>query len=150
MSYYIDQRYWYKINFDLIWELFPNTIFDLVNCKWFQIPYFPLPENWLQNSTDLLVILPGLKGDIQYSKPDGFYLKKGLRTNTHKSPEHIYEEPGFNDRSHQNWSRYSFHLKEWSPESDVYSGDTLVTILEAMTIGLFVLAEETNTGVTYE
>ena len=92
----------------------------------------------------------GLDGDIGYSKPDGFYVNKGLRTINNNITPHILENHIFNDRYKDNWARYSFHLKTWEPSSDGDTGDTLITLLEALTIGFFVLADETDNGVKYE
>lgn len=146
MSLYIYQKYWYQINFDMVWEKYPDTIFDSGSASWFQIPAFPLSDNWWQFNTNLLVMLPGLNGDIKLSKPDAFYLDLGLRTIKGNTPKHIFENNNFNDRYINNWARYSFHLKEWNPSPDVHSGDTLLTLLDALTIGLFILADEADNG----
>lgn len=141
----MDQQEWYKVNFDLVWEIFPDTEFDFDKYCWLKIPHFPLPNNWRQIETELLVVLPGINGDIEIQKPDEFYINKGLQTINGNIPDHIFEEKGeFNRFGKMGWSRYSLHLKKWNPSRDGSAGDNLLTILGVVHMSLQLLADETD------
>jgi hypothetical protein len=145
MTASMDQWNWYGVNFARIKQLFPDAVFDTQLCRWFKIHHFPLPPNWHQTETQLLVILPGLNGDIYLQPPNEFYVNKGLRTINGLKPEHVFEEPcDYNRRARNGWARYSWHFNDWRPSPDVVSGDNLVYMLEILYLSLGVLAEETD------
>lgn len=109
----------------IISHRFP-VLFDEKNLNYISIKNFPLNHNFNFDSTTLLLKIP-----VQYpfTPPEHFYLKKGLRYKG-KSPEHYFQNAGFNDLSDLGWSKFCLHTKSWKPTSDIISGDSLITFLE--------------------
>lgn len=140
----IDQSKWYETNFNRLRLYYPDVSYDWLGCTWFKVPHFPLPENWWQIDTSLLVILPGLEGDLTFQKPDEFYLSKGLCTISGYFPGHVFESGDYNHFRYKKWARYSFHIKQWQPTADGVSGDNLISLLGAVYLSLALLAEETE------
>ncbi len=100
--------------------------FDEYNLDYISIKKFPLNHKFNYLDTTLLIKIP-----VQYpfSPPEHFYLKKGLLYKG-ASPEHYFQDAGFNDLDSLGWSKYCLHVKSWKPNSDIISGDSLITFLE--------------------
>lgn len=96
---------------------------------------YPLPNNFRQTTTSLLIVFPG-EQKIFLLKPDRFYVDKGLLLKCGRHPNHIFDYGLFNDIGEKNWARYSFHLSQWSPTRDVINGSTIFDILKAIHVGL--------------
>lgn len=132
---------WYMGNIDLLRKTFGACVDHAREFSWIKIKQFPLPPNWQQFYTGLLIVLPGLRGSI-YATPDQFYLDLGLRTIWGEEPDHIYGEGNiYNDLANHKYARYSVHLKRWFPSSDILSGDNLLTVTNIIYVSLEMLAD---------
>jgi len=135
---YEDNDNWFEENLKVLAQDFYPEDLELITSgeKTILIIYnFPLPDNFEQTETDLMIIFP--EGDrLLYAKPDKFYADKGLKLRDSRTPPHIFESIGFNDRSNEGWARLSIHLKEWHPTRDVVSGSNITDILESIYNGL--------------
>ena len=100
--------------------------------SWIMIPNFPLSSIWNKRSTPLLIIQPGLNGDIFNCCPDNFFCDKGLRYANGDCDSHILESSCWNNYAEKNWARISWHINHWKPSRDVISGHNLLSILEGL------------------
>lgn len=109
----------------IISHRFP-VLFDDNNLNYISVKNFPLNHKFNFSSTTLLLKIP-----IQYpfTPPEHFYLKKGLLYKG-SSPEHYFQNAGFNDLANLGWSKFCLHTKSWKPTTDIISGDSLITFLE--------------------
>lgn len=112
-----------------------------------QILFYPLPANWWPQFSQLMIVFPA-ETQAWITPPDRFYLQKGLRTTSGRTPTHYYEDGGpasFNDLSDFNWARYSFHVKgSWSPRLNDDSGSNLVELLDSLDDALYAAAQEAD------
>jgi len=129
---YFDPYWWLDQCVKMIAQRFgSNRVrYDRESYKWLMVYGFPLPKWWLQNSTNLLIVLPPA-GNIDTHPPDRFYVGQGLRTVSGLVTEHYYEEAWhFNDMAHYGWARISIHMESWYPSADVVSGHNLSHVLD--------------------
>ncbi len=129
---------WFLENNWMLERLFgaERITFEWPEVKYLQISQYPLPTNWMQLHTSLLMVFDN-PANIFVHPPDRFYLNRGLRTVHGEIPTHYFEGEGYNDLSNLNWARYSFHIQDnWHPERDVESGSTLLDVLDALHISL--------------
>ena len=132
---------WYRGNVFRLKELFGEDKVDLSpHFSWIRILDYPLPPNFLQRSSALLLVLPGLKGSI-YSKPDSYYVDEGLKNIKGEELTHIFEGEGYNRLSGRRYARYSLHLRYWNPAPDITSGDNLRDLVEVIYVSLEMLAD---------
>ena len=144
LNQYKDWQYWILQNLQLLYKIYGQDNVVLTGDNWqsMSIRHFVLPDNWGQETTRLLIILPA-KSKIFYTPPDRFYLEKGLRTITGETPRHYFESKGFNDMSKQNLDRFSFHLKRgWDPKINCQDGTNLLHIIDGLYKGLDLGARE--------
>ncbi len=109
----------------IISNRFP-VLFDENNLNYISIKNFPLNSQFNFRKTTLLLKIPS---QYPFTPPEHFYLKKGLLYKG-KSPEHYFQDAGFNDLSKLGWSKFCLHTKSWKPTTDILSGDSLITFLE--------------------
>jgi hypothetical protein len=129
---YFDPYRWLDQCVNMIAQQFGSNrvSYDQESYEWFMVYGFPLPEFWLQSSTNLLVLLPPA-GNIDTCPPDRFYVSQGLRTVSGLMTGHYYEGDGsFNDRASYGWARISIHIESWCPSADVVSGHNLLHVLD--------------------
>lgn len=122
--------YWYLCNIKIAACLFPELSLD--SCfNWILINAFPLPRGWMGRSTPLLIVWPGINGDIFNCKPNYFYVHTELKLSDGSWPPHIYRNHPFNNLW-PNWARASFHLEKWHPTYDVLSGENILSIFTGL------------------
>ena len=122
---------WYSINIQYLASLLPDCPIDYddLEATWVRIVSFPLPANFRQAASDLLLLLPGLHRPIS-DTPKHFYIDQNLRSVSGKRPDHIFEHHGAPSRNGYAW--FSFHLKRWRPTPDVFSGDNLADVVHTI------------------
>ena len=145
MKQKLDQvQYWILSNITLLRKRFgaSNVIYNPNSLQNILIKEFPLPNNWQQHHTRLLIVLPkGMK--VFYTSPDRFYLDKGLRARNGKVPTHYFEHSGFNDLIKQKVARFSFHIETgWRPAIYCPNGSNLLHVLEGLKRGMYSAAQE--------
>lgn len=129
-----DSMNWLMWNRAMLARLFgeSNVTLDLPSGRYMHIQQYPLPANWRQLHTPLLIVFDN-PASIFVKPPDRFYISRGLKNIGGKTPTHYFEGPGFNDMSKQNWARYSFHVKRnWRPSRIATNGSNLVLLLDAL------------------
>lgn len=98
---------------------------DEDECTWIHLGRFPLPRNFRQRNTDLLLILAGVRRPITVA-PRGFYVDQGLRSLSGRGLDHIFDDDGPANATGYAW--FCLHLDRWQPSADVVRGDNLVTV----------------------
>lgn len=125
---------WLLWNLRLLQRLFGerNVMMELPEKRYIYIQQFPLPSNWKQLHTPLMIVFDN-PANIFVTPPDRFYIAKGLRNINGETPTHYFAGPGFNDLSKEGWARYSFHIKgKWKPSPIAANGSSLVLLLDAL------------------
>lgn len=123
---------WYLKNLQLLGSLLPAAAlaFDPVKCEWICIDRFPLPSNFQQKTSPLLLILPGITAPITVA-PQCCYLEGGLRGNNGapmgfsgsiRSGE-LVASPHF---------KVDLRIEHWAPAQNVLGGDNFGTILKIL------------------
>jgi len=139
-----DWQYWILLNLQALGKRFGRSNVALNGKTWGSIAIyrFPLPSNWYQSYSRLLLVLP--KGpQIFYRAPDKFYLDMGLRARNGKVPGHYFEHAGFNDMQKYNIARFSFHVnKGWNPSRGFKKGTNVLHVIDGLQIGLRKAADE--------
>lgn len=109
--------------------------FDGDEGTWVRIIRFPLPDNFQQRQTDLLLLLPGIDQPMTM-QPRSFYLDQNLRSSlTGNTPAHIFDMGsyhGWQDLANQGYANFCLLLTQWNPTADVVSGDNLLTVVNAI------------------
>ncbi len=129
---------WFLKNRSMLERIFgeERIRLDWPGLRYLQITQFPLPANWRQRHTPLLMVFDSPANIFLYG-PDRFYICKGLRTIHDEVPTHYFEDGGFNDLSDKNWARYSFHLSyEWRPTSDVRNSNNIIDVLDSLHLSM--------------
>jgi len=125
---------WLLWNLAMLERLFGegNVTFDVPGERFIYIQQYPLPSNWRQIHTPLMIVFDN-PANIFVTPPDRFYIAKGLRNINGETPTHYFEGPGFNDLSEQAWARYSFHIQgNWRPSLVAANGSNLILLLDAL------------------
>jgi len=108
--------------------VYGDVQYDDINGSWVRIPRFPLPPNWMQGDTDLLIELPST---YPFTPPKGFFTDKGLRTRSGVSITHYFEGDSYNKYSDLGWAWFCVHIKgEWRPSASLMKGDNLLKFTE--------------------
>lgn len=122
---------WNYLNIQLGKCLFPELIHS-PDFSWIMIPEFPLSALWNSYSTPLLIVQPGLNGDIFNCKPDHFYCDIRLRLANGDKHEHIFHGNTWNNLHNNGWARISWHIQNWKPSPDIIASHNLVSLLEGL------------------
>ncbi|MCH9031989.1 MAG: hypothetical protein IIB00_06995 [candidate division Zixibacteria bacterium] len=133
-----DHLTWLAYNANLLSQIFgkSNIQMDITNVAYIRIRDYPLPSNWKQTNTPLLIVFDN-PANIFVTAPDRFYINKGLKSICGAKPTHYYENKGFNDLSHLRWARYSFHIgSNWKPSRRLIKGTTLIDVLDALHLSM--------------
>ncbi|MCK5127311.1 MAG: hypothetical protein KAR42_13735 [candidate division Zixibacteria bacterium] len=141
---YTDWQNWILQNLQLLTKMYGknNVVLNGKNWQSILIINYPLPSSWKQRATMLLIILPK-KSHVFYTAPDRFYIDKGLKTITGKTPGHYFEDDDFNDMSKNNMARFSFHLKTgWKPKIHCNAGTNLSHVIYGLGKGMDKAARE--------
>ncbi len=122
---------WYSANLQLLAYLLPQCLirYDDEDATWIAFEHFPLPSNFQQGESDLLLLLPGLDQPVTVM-PRHFYIDQDLRSRSGRSPGHIFEQHGKPSRYGYAW--FCLHLRNWNPTPDVISGDNLATVVNTI------------------
>ena len=119
-----------------------NVILNIQTWQSLVIKKFPLPENWKQYNSTLMIILPE-RSQLFYSPPDRFYLDWGLKAINGLTPEHYFENHSFNDFSKHRIARFSFHVQSgWVPAMNCTKGSNLLHVLDGLYKGMYTGAKE--------
>lgn len=109
--------------------------FDGDDGTWVRIEHFPLPNNFQQQQTDLLLILPGIHQPLA-TPPRSFYIDKNLKSSaTGFTPAHIFEQGsvhGWADLANQGYANFCLILHQWNPTQDIVTGDNLLTVVNTI------------------
>jgi len=138
------QQQWLMENAQLLSDVFGDRQVVLDGSAWsFLIIHgFPLPENWRQTDSDLLIRIPDI-ATVFSVFPNHFYLPKGLTTIKGTKPAHYFESADYNDLKESGWARFSFHIKSgWQPALPCSEGTTFLDLLEKLHQGMYQAAEE--------
>lgn len=133
-----DHLTWLVYNANLLSQIFgkSNIQMDFTDVAYMRIRDYPLPSNWTQTNTPLLIIFDN-PVNLFVTAPDRFYINKGLKSICGKKPTHYYESGGFNDLGHLDWARYSFHIgANWKPSRSLIEGTTLIDVLDALHLSM--------------
>lgn len=135
---------WLLENADLLSQIFGSDriVIDGSSWQYLLIYDYPLPSNWQQQNSRLLICFPDISKIFNFP-PDHFYLDLGLRIVIGKTPKHYFEKGGFNDLRKQGFARFSFHIeKGWRPTLPCRQGTTLVDVLDMLHKAMYQAAEE--------
>lgn len=127
---------WYWGNIQLIAHQMPDATirYDDTECRWIMIDPLPLPDNVYQDYSKLLIVLPGINKPIQ-TKPNGFYLDRGLKHHSGRSLDHIYNKGAYHDcedLSSLGFAWFCLILKQWNPSYNVVDGDNYATVINTI------------------
>lgn len=127
---------WHYANLQLLYQLMPEAdiSFDEEECTWILIDPFPLPANVYQDSSRLLLALPGINHSIN-KRPKAFYLDQGLIHSSGRLLEHVYNNEtyhGCENLSHFGYAWFCLRLDRWNPSYDVVSGDNFSTVVNTI------------------
>ncbi|MGE4489423.1 MAG: hypothetical protein AB7E95_07770 [Kiritimatiellales bacterium] len=125
------ERWWWG-NILLLGKIFPQCKieYDHEDFTWVYLDDFPLPENVQQDTTRLLLVLPGSRNPISV-RPNAYYLDKNLRGVSGRPLEHIFNDTAYHgcaNLSRQGYAWCCLILRRWKPTWDIASGDNLATI----------------------
>lgn len=123
---------WYRGNIELLKLVYPDSDidFDREDYSWVVLWDFVLPKNWRPRKSALLIQLPGIRGPIN-SPPKSFYLDKGLRSTSGRTPGHYFEtRHGDPIIQKKGYAWYCLFIKSWIPTADIISGDNLATVVD--------------------
>lgn len=109
--------------------------FDSEDGTWVRLSPFPLPSNFAQQKTDLLILMPGMHHPVTMP-PTSYYIDKKLQSSaTGYTPGHIFERApvhGWEDMTAKGYANFCLHLSQWQPTADVVSGDNLLTVVNTV------------------
>lgn len=139
-----DAQKWLLENANLLSQRFggDRVVIDGTHWQFILIHNYPLPANWKQSRSRLLIRFPKISR-IFTIPPDHFYLDTGLRTVRGTKPAHYFESEEFNDLSKYGLARFSFHIKKgWNPAIPCTMGTNLLHVLDMLNEGMYEAAEE--------
>lgn len=124
----LETEKWYWQNIKLLAYLMPQSTisFDDEHGTWIRIERFPLPDNFAQYSSTLLLLLPGIDSPIS-AMPRHFYMDQHLVSRTGGMLAHMFDRAG--DISELGYAWYCLHLQRWNPSPNVTEGDNFATIV---------------------
>lgn len=137
-------QHWLLGNAELLSRVFEGdrVFIDTQKYRYIIIEGFPLPTNWLQSSSRLLMKFPK-PSQIFTFPPDHFYLNKGLKNINGQFLGHYFEGKGFNDLSKKGYARFSLHIEDgWHPTLDYRRGTNLIDVLDMLHDGMYRAAQE--------
>lgn len=127
---------WYSDNFALVASSLPYCAIDCdwTEGTWIHISGFPLPANFRQETTNLLMVFAGTNHPIT-SEPRGFYLDQGLITINGNTPDHVFNTTsyhGFMNLSDMGYAWFCLLIDHWNPSQDVASGDNMISLINSI------------------
>jgi hypothetical protein len=139
-----DAQKWLLDNGNLLSQKFAGdrVIIDGTNWQFILIHGYPLPVNWKQSRSRLLIRFLNISR-IFSMPPNNFYLDAGLRTVRGTVPTHYFEVGDYNDLTGYGLARFSFHIeKGWKPAIPCTMGTNLLDVIEMLDKGMYEAAEE--------
>ena len=123
---------WYNANFQMFMLAYPGVWIEIESdaYEWVLIHNFPLPSNFQQQSTRLLMLLPGLTQPVA-TPPRHYYVNQDLTLTSGRRPKHIFDKAVFHGARELSNLGYAYAcvlLTRWRPSADVVSGDNLVSV----------------------
>lgn len=125
-----------------VWDNIQLVAFALPQCriefdhdegKWLRVQGFPLPPNFVQSRTDLVLLIPGIRAPVTEA-PSSYYINKSLVLRSGRSLSHVFDDNAYHGRqslSHLGYAWFCLLLKEWHPSPDVINGDNYLTALNS-------------------
>ena len=128
MNQYI--AHWYYYNVIALARIYVNISYDEEFYSWILINSFPLPSNFKQSDTALLIRTPGY--NIENYFDYHFYMDLELERYDGRHVNHLFENSSYNDFYNLKYSKLSFHLFSFKPAIPISKGDTLIDVCRAL------------------